>query len=240
MKKQRPTHNDAKGFAAALRKSHEDWIDRKSDVNNWVFRGQSSSNYELMPAAWRDETLLPSWVKAVREYLSCEFSRQIASLPEFALVTAVELEVIWRFGTHADRIGLHVEDTRRILSGGEYLRLAADTRDSLFHLHRRHSESVLKVMADQMAKNSLSLVKATLPDTCLVRMIGANVHLLDRGEPKAPLEGPKKHGKGKLNEEVKRLLDLHPDWTAVKIADTIETTTSEAVRKTTAWKQRSA
>ena len=111
--------------------------------------------------------------------------------------------------------------------------------NSLFLLHRRHSESVMNVMARRIADHSLPLIKATLPDTCLIRMVGAGFHLADRKKIQQPKEKGKKHGKGELNEEVKRLLDLHPDWSGVRIAKEIGNTTPRAVRKTIAWKQRS-
>ncbi len=109
--------------------------------------------------------------------------------------------------------------------------------NSLFLLHRRHSESVMQVMARQIADHSLPLVKATLPETCLIRMVGAGLHLADGKKTKQP-EGAKRHGKGELNEEVKRLLELHPDWNAVRIAKRIGNTTPYAVRKTEEWERR--
>ena len=95
----------------------------------------------------------------------------------------------------------------------------------------------MQVMASQIADHSLPLVNATLPGTCLIRMVGAGLHLVD-GKKTQPKTKSKKHGRGQLNEEVKRLLDLHPDWNAVEIANEIGNTTPAAVRKTKAWKER--
>jgi hypothetical protein len=119
--------------------------------------------------------------------------------------------------------------------GAESVEMALN---SLFHLHRRHSESVMEVMADQLAEHSLPLVKATLPATCLIRMVGAGAHLGPNKKTEQAKDGKKKHGKGNLNAEVKRLLELHPEWNAVKIAKKIEDTTPGAVRKTKAWEER--
>jgi len=96
---------------------------------------------------------------------------------------------------------------------------------------------VTHVMAQQIAKSSLRLVKATLPATCLVRMVGAGLHVTTGQEKKRSGAG-KKHGKGRLNEKVDRLLTLHPEWPAVEIAREIGATTAGAVRKTNVWKQR--
>lgn len=109
--------------------------------------------------------------------------------------------------------------------------------NSLYHLHRRHSESVMKVMAQQIVQYSLPLVQATLPRTCLIQMVGARSHLAT-GHKEVRPRATKKHGKGELNEAVKHLLELHPDWSAVKIGSKIADTTPAAVRKTEAWKQR--
>lgn len=47
-----------------------------------------------------------------------------------------------------------------------------------------------------------------------------------------------KHGKGKLNEEVKNLLETHPEWKACEVVDRIGNTSEAAVRQTKAWKNR--
>jgi len=110
---------------------------------------------------------------------------------------------------------------------------------SIYQLHRRHADSVTGVMAQQIQEQSLPIVKATLPRTCLVSMVGAGEHVLRKGKHKASAQRVKKHGKGGLNKEVERLLSLHPDWNGVELAREIRNTTPEAVRKTRAWQQKS-
>ena len=127
-----------------------------------------------------------------------------------------------------------VHEIARYVPGAENADMALK---SLFLLHQRHSESVTNVMAQQIAKSSLPLVKATLSATCLVRMVGAGLHVTT-GQKKKRSGAGKKHGKGELNEAVERLLRLHPAWDAVKIAKEVGNTTPAAVRKTKAWKQR--
>lgn len=108
--------------------------------------------------------------------------------------------------------------------------------NALFRLHQSHSKSVMKVMARQIEEQSCALALRKLPPTCLLRMDLTEQDIVARKEAKRP--GKEKHGKGKLNPEVKRLLELHPKWNAVRIAEEIRNTTPGAVRKTNAWKQR--
>ncbi len=129
-----------------------------------------------------------------------------------------------------------VHEIARYMPGAESADVALK---SLFLLHQRHSRSVTNVMAQQVAKFSLPLVKATLPATCLIRMVGAGLHL-SAAQGKQQSRADKKHGKGRLNEMVGRLLTLHPRWTALRIADEIGGTTAGAVRKTEAWIKRPA
>jgi hypothetical protein len=115
--------------------------------------------------------------------------------------------------------------------------------NALYLLHRKHAESALGVMSRQIADHSLPLVRACLPPTCLIRMVGQMRHLLDSQRDESSPHQGKKRAKGCLNTEVANLLRLHRDWTAKQIADTIkeatgQKTSADAVRHTDAWKNR--
>jgi len=110
--------------------------------------------------------------------------------------------------------------------------------NSLFHLHQRQARSVNVVMDQQLKANIPAIRKGTLPDTCLVSMVAAKKHLDIRQTLKERGKKSKKHAKGNLNSEVKRMRDLHPDWDSEEIAKEIGNTTADAIRHTATWKDR--
>ena len=106
---------------------------------------------------------------------------------------------------------------------------------AVFNMYKRYALEVTYVLDLQITKNPKYLRKATLAKNCLLNMIRLRTHthtLLATEETKKT----KKHAKGELNEAVKNILIAHPDWDSAKIADK-EKTTSDAVRKTPAWKK---
>ena len=113
-----------------------------------------------------------------------------------------------------------------------------ETKRAVFNLHRRHAQKVNGVLDAAIASNKSSIRKGTLPDTCLISMVAAKKHLNVGRMPKEHQNKPKKHGKGDLNLQVDRLLNLHPKWKAQQLADEIRNTTADAVRHTEAWINR--
>ncbi len=110
--------------------------------------------------------------------------------------------------------------------------------NSLLRLHQRHAQSINVVMEQQLERHASSIRKGILPDTCLISMVASKKHLNVGQMLKEHQEKPKKHGKGDLENEVRRLLQLHRNWSAERIATEIGNTTADAVRHTQAWKNR--
>ena len=108
---------------------------------------------------------------------------------------------------------------------------------AVFDLHRRHAEKVNFVMETAIAENKGSIVKGTLPNTCLISMVASKAHLDIAKLLKKKTATKKKHAKGELETQVDNLLKADPNMSAPKIAEKLDTSAS-AVRQTSAWKNR--
>ena len=109
---------------------------------------------------------------------------------------------------------------------------------AVFGLHRRHAQKINSVLDAAIAEHKSSIRKGTLPSTCLVRMVASGMHLNAGQMLRERAKESKKHGGGKLDSQVERLLKLYPEWTAQQMADEIRNTTADAVRHTQAWNNR--
>lgn len=107
---------------------------------------------------------------------------------------------------------------------------------ALYLLHKRHAEKVNGVLEQKVKESTQAIVRGKIPARCLITMVARQEHLhLSKG---LVTQGTKetKHGKGKLNEKVRNLLELTHGLTATQIAKRIGNTTPAAVWKTRAWK----
>lgn len=85
-------------FVAGLRRSNEDWWDGQRMP--WAFRGQGSSNWKLLPSAWRPDNCL---LAAARHECQARFdSRDIK--PQLRWQTGAGVHGISHFGANDDAL----------------------------------------------------------------------------------------------------------------------------------------